>query len=397
MKILKRFLTVLASLSIVLVLAAPSASAAVSDNVPSQSECDSGSITYPWNTISAARPVIASMSVDGDPIADPTNPADGKIGAAICSNMSDARKIGLTVYRRDGINQHSDLTGATTPSGAPITASSDITITMTNLGDLAEYYTFSLVHGVVSNWQTSNLGAANASLSITFSPARTPLVDYFADPGAEFCTATPPTCNVESSSMDILSASLDMDFDSTPQDGDFSSFRGAYFGLVSSTGGFVTNQGNTLVASLGAPHFLSDGTTPNVGSLQAFLPDAVIQNILQMSPDTIDTASLQVTRTEDGQTSSAPFTVTQVSGGILVELQDITFSSPTYSIQASSQTSSGNGTGNGGTQNNGNNSDDPSLAGTGTRVSSIAIIALSLVSLGALFSILKIKKMTSRA
>jgi hypothetical protein len=310
------------------------AQATGSDSAPKQSDCNNGSVTYTWTGLGIARPVIASMTVDGETIADPTNPVDGSIGAAVCANVALARKTGLYVYRRTGSNQHMDLTGALTPAGNPITASSQITITLTNMGDLAQYYSFSLVHGNVSSWTTSGLGTSSAALTVRLSPVRTPLG---SGPSFNFCTATPPNCSAPQSELDVMSASLDMDFDQTHA---FTDFTGAYFGLTGAMGGFVTAEhqpDNTaaLVATLGAPHSLADGVTRNVGSMQAFLPTAVVASLFGLAPADIDTSALTVTRTESGSTSTVPFTATPVAGGIVLNVSDITFSSPTYTVKKS--------------------------------------------------------------
>ena len=314
--------------------AAPQAARATStDFAPDQSGCDSGSASFTWSALGIARPVIASMTVDGETVADPTNPDDGSIGAAICPTVDAARKVGLYVYRRDGIDNHMDLTGAVTPtSHTAITASSHITITLTNMGDLARFYTFSLVHGVVSNWTPAHLGTDAASLTVELSPARTP---FGSGPSFAFCTATPPHCSAPQSELDALSASLDMDFD---QAGSFSAFSGSYFGLVGAMGGFVegtrdADGGHSLVATLGAPHKLADGTTLNTGSMQAFLPNSVVETLFGLSAGEVDTSTLAVTRTAGGSTTDASFTVTPVTGGVVVAVPDITFSSPVYTIQ----------------------------------------------------------------
>ncbi len=323
------------SLFVLVSFSVPSAARAETSTTamaPDQSQCQSGSTTYTWDALGIARPQIATMSVDGETVADPTNPAEGSIGAAICPNVELGRKTSLFVYyRHDGLNDF-DLTGAVTPgTGLPITASSNISITLTNMGDLAQYYSFSLVHGTVSAWSTANLGTASASLSLTFAPTRTP---FGSGDSFDRCSATPPVCNAPKSDVDGLSASLDMDFDQT---GHFAAFTGAYFALTGAMGGFVeptTDAAgvNSLVATLGAPHTLADGVTPNTGNMQAFLPTAVVNTLFGVTAGTIDTSTLTVTRTEGTSSTVAPFTVTASADGVLVSVPDITFSSPVYTI-----------------------------------------------------------------
>ena len=273
------------------------------------------------------------MTVDGESVPDPTNPAIGSIGAAVCPNVELGRRTGLFIYHHvDAFTNRMELSDATTPAGNPITSSSVITLTLTNMGDLAQYFSFALVHGTVSTYTTDNLGTPSASLTIAFSPVRTPFGNG-SDFG--FCTATPPNCSAAKSDADALSASLDMTFDQT---GYGNSFTGSYFALTGAMGGWVestqdSNGLKSLVATLGAPHNLANGVTPNVGSMQAFLPNAVLANLLEIT-GTVDTSTLTVSRTESGTTTaSIPFTVTATTGGAIVSLTDITFSSPVYSLR----------------------------------------------------------------
>lgn len=328
------------TLSAVFILSAPVETAlAVNDGMTSQSDCDSGTVTYSWSGMGIARPQIASMTVDGETIVDPANPAPGAIGASICATHPNASGVGLGIYYRDAEGaSHQDLANALTPSGKTVTVNSKIALTMTNLGDLAKWYTFSLVYGSVSSWSTADLGTASASLTFTVSPVRRPTGN-----GDEFsyCTATPPTCNAAQSQGDVLGANLAMSFDQTDRGFDF---RGAYFGLTSAMGGFVeakTDPDGTksLVATLGAPHKLADGTV-NVGSLSAFVPSATLESMFKLGSGTINTKDFEVTRTDSGGTSNVLFTVSSVSGGVIVALTNVTFSTPVYTIKKSATSTS---------------------------------------------------------
>jgi hypothetical protein len=315
------------------VVSPPPAHAVVIDASPDQASCDNGSVTHTWTAVGLARPVIASMTVGGETVPDATNPTNGRIGAAICANFADARKVGLIFYRKNGSNLHQDLTGALTPSGNPVTTNTPISVTMTNLGALAEFYSFSLAYGNVSSWTTSGLGTPGASLSFTINPAARVLVTGSGQSAG--CSATPPMCNATASDQDILGASIDFDFD---QAGTFSAFSGSYFGVVSAVAGFVTRSHSdpeAIEATLGAPHFKADGTTLNVGSMQAFLPSSVLANILGLT-GTVGAEDIAVTRSVNSAATDAPFSVTSVAGGVVVRLNDVTFSSPTYTIKKSS-------------------------------------------------------------
>jgi hypothetical protein len=340
-------------------LSVPIASATGSPTLgaPDQASCNSGSTTYIWDTLDhgdpVAPPTITHMSIKptassaSEVIADPTNPTLGSIGASVCPNVAMGRRSGMFVYVKTNSGGDFDLTNGVTPdTESPITGDSEITITIDagDMGDLAPYYSFSLVHGYVTNWVTSGLGTSNAALNITLKPVRTP---YGNGDDFGFCTATPPNCNANKSDVDAISASLDMTFstsgdEGTPSEvwdinGGGSSVRGAYFGMTGAMGAWAEavgqgGQPRALKASLGGPHYLADGTTPNVGSLQAFIPDAVVENLFETTADQLSADTLSVTRTEGSTTDSANFTVTQVTGGVVVSMDNVTFSSPAYNI-----------------------------------------------------------------
>lgn len=279
-----------------------------------------------------ASPVVASMTVDGEDVVTPATPADNSLGVTICPGTALGARTGLSVYYHTSSGNTSDLTNAKTPSGAAITEASQITITMNNLGDNAKYFTFALVHGLVSSWVTTGLGTAAASLTFTVSPVRTPELTS-ADAGG--CTATPPDCHALKSDADVLAAGLDMSFDHSVG----ATMSGAYFALTGAMGGYVVggtsaDGSKPLVASLGGPHFLSDGATLNSGSMTAFLPNSVLNTMFGLTSADIDSATLDVLRTIGTATTSAvPFTISAVSGGITLTVPTITFSSPKYTIK----------------------------------------------------------------
>lgn len=323
----------------------------VTFGMPSQDSCDNQMGSQSWNTLGIDRPVITSMTVGGETV-DPLNPVNDSIGAVVCANTPGANRVGLSVFRRhDTFNTEpghesellqsyfADLDGATTPdTHTPITSSTPIVMSISLGSDIGQDYSFSLVHGDVSSWSPTGLGTTSAVVNVTMTPVRTPMgsgesgnFDY------SFCTATPPNCHAVQSQADNLFAGLDMQFNQE-QDSDPTQFRGAYFALTGAMGGFVTAEGSGstrhLVASIGAPHFLADGTTPNTGSMQAFLPDASVEDLFGLESGSIDESTLEVSRTEEseGTTDGVPFTATPVTGGLLISVDDITFSSPSYSI-----------------------------------------------------------------
>jgi len=324
---------------------------------PGQSGCESGGSTgYLWSSLNhgdpVVRPTISSLSIKADAgassevISNFENPSVGDLGATICPGVAMGRRTGLFIYSNTVSGGDFDLTGKLTPNGATITADSEITITIDagDMGGLAPYYSFSLVHGYVTNWVTSGLGTSNAALNVTLKPVRTPFGngEDFA-----FCTATPPNCNADKSDVDALSATLDMTFTTSGEeggpgeiydvDGAGSDFRGAYFAMEGAMGAWVQASGQggqprSLVATLGGPEHLADGTTANYGSMQAFIPDNVVETMFQTtSEDLISSGSLEVART-DSIDNNDVVNVDLTIGGIMVAIDNFHFSSPTYSI-----------------------------------------------------------------
>ena len=123
-------------------------------------------------------------------------------------------------------------------------------------------------------------------------------------------------------------------------------------GLVTSSGAYVffvwascpTNPRRDqsysgLKIDLGGPHFRADGTTPNVGSVAAFIPAAAVASCFGASPQAY-AASARITRTEGGVTRTATEGATADDGlhyvldatdaGVTISIPEVTFSQPTY-------------------------------------------------------------------
>lgn len=305
---------------------------AVVFNMPEQSSCDNGSTTLTWDGEGVVRPTVATMTVDGVAIADPAHPEINSLGAVVCPSTTKGNRTSVSIVYHTADGNTGDLSEALTPAGTLVTADTQIAITMGTLGDNAANYTFSLVYGSISSWTTANLKTAAAALSFTISPVRTPQGsgDDFA-----FCTAVPPNCHATKSDSDVIGASLAMSF----EPGVGSNMTGSYFAMTGAMGGFVTSDtaadgSKTLVATLGAPHFLADGTTLNTGNMVAFLPTAVLNSLFGLTSGDVDATVLDVVRTSGTSTSSAiPFTVASVPGGVTLTVPTITFSTPKYTIK----------------------------------------------------------------
>lgn len=97
-----------------------------------------------------------------------------------------------------------------------------------------------------------------------------------------------------------------------------------------------------IAVRLWAPHLTAGTVGPvvvNTGSLKAFIPEAVASACFGGASITDIVAALEVARTEatEGTTALTPgsqFTASAVSGGLLITVPAVTFSSPTYRISA---------------------------------------------------------------
>lgn len=89
---------------------------------------------------------------------------------------------------------------------------------------------------------------------------------------------------------------------------------------------------NSLVVQLANPHLTGSGALAT-GSYETFLPTAFLEGTMNV-PDasTLSAGTVEVVRTAGGASSSAPFTLTHVAGGVRISITGITYSSPTYRL-----------------------------------------------------------------
>ena len=98
-----------------------------------------------------------------------------------------------------------------------------------------------------------------------------------------------------------------------------------------------------LAVEMNGPHFQQDGTTLNTGSLEAFMPNALLATCVGGDAEAAK-AGLTVTRTEDGSTTpvtGSAFTATADADGLRISVPRVGFSAPTYrmAFKASSKPS----------------------------------------------------------
>lgn len=337
-----------------LTLTAPTASATPPvDFATTQADCDSGSVSTLWSqTGITTRPAITSVTIDGESISPSriTSPQDGEIGVAICAQDPNfAKNSGLSFYKKvSSMTQSSNLTGAVTPGGLPITAASRIQATVT-MGDLSPYFSFATVFGKVNAWSTTGIRSTATTLTFDVSPVAGVMVDgmdEFGQPSTaeQGCTQQPPNCDPLKADADTFGVYMQFKAERGPDTG-FNSFAGGYFAMTSAVGGFVAPKDGGLEVTIAGPHFKADGTTLNVGSMSAFLPETFLTQAFGIGIADVNSETFAVSRTDASGTATAPWTYRVVPGGIAVDVPSITFSSPTYRFAKSSSTTAKPGPG----------------------------------------------------
>jgi hypothetical protein len=90
---------------------------------------------------------------------------------------------------------------------------------------------------------------------------------------------------------------------------------------------------NSLVIQMANPHFRTSGV-PATGTYQTFIPNAMLTGYMNVpDPASLTGGSLTVSRSVGSSTSSVPFTLTHLAGGIAIDITGITFSSPKIRIK----------------------------------------------------------------
>lgn len=306
----------------------------------------------------SARPYVTSLALINDGVSTPvftgagvTPPATGEGGITatvapvnLCKAgeapspgrcYATPNRVAITLTHVDGMNLSYDFSHPTTPLTPRVDADTvvDMTVALNTLGSSLRW---TWVSGQLLFWQTSNLGAANASLHLRFHPTVSPLVSsYPADNG---CSATPIfNCHIAQADADVLSASLLLSLDTTLDP----VLTGAVFATQHAMLGFLSPRGAPAAPQLdfqvASTHTAADGSA-QLGSLQALLPSAALLSLYGLTP--ADAAPLfTTTRAGDPGTNSAPTyapwtPAANGSDGLMVTVRDITFSAPTYRVKA---------------------------------------------------------------
>ena len=210
----------------------------------------------------------------------------------------------------------------------------DMTVALNSLGTSLRW---SYLNGDLLYWRATDLGQPDATVHLRFHPAPAPYVSHFPDGSG--CTATPIfNCSVARADAETLSASMFFSLDDTLDP----ALTGAVFAARNTIDGFLfpdrTGDGAAqLNLQAASSHLRSDGS-PQLGTVQAFLPASALQNLYGLLPADA-AAAFAVTRGGDAGSNDTPtFQAWSADGngsdGLLVTVGGITFSVPKFRVRA---------------------------------------------------------------
>jgi hypothetical protein len=343
----------------------------VSDGMQTQSDADAAqgspgnsSNQGGWADMAGgltARPYVTAMSVTNGgtttPILSAPEPAavavlPGHLGAVVAPvNLCPAgrpeqagqcystpNRVALTVvYGADGGGNGWDFAAPRAETLTPAVTEDtviDMTIALNTLGKSLRW---SWLNGHLIDWRTEHLGQDNATVRVRFRPATTPSVDWNNAPN-NGCTATPIfNCDIAQAQGERLAATLLFSLDDTLDP----ALTGAVFATRNAIAGFL-QPGGTAAAPLldiqaASTHRTSLGALQK-GTIEAFLPAGALLNLYGVLPS--DAASFfSTTRTGSVGANDppiyAPWAASSTrSEGVLVTVDNITFSAPVYKVKS---------------------------------------------------------------
>lgn len=322
---------------------------------------DPGSYGPGWGDVAggvAARPYVVSLAVINGGVSTPviTNGttasapvAPGAVTTVISalnlcrSGQTPApgvcyatpNRVALTVAYGDNATDGWDFSRPDVAVAPTIDANSVIDMTVA-LNTLGKSLRWTWINGDLLYWQTSNLGQDNATVHFKFRPAIAPSVANF--PQSNGCTASPPTnCYIAQADGQVLAADLVFSLDNTLDP----ALTGAAFATQDAFAGYLTPGGSaqapSLDVALSSTHLQANGT-PELGTIEAFIPAAALLNLYGVLPTDSATA-FTTTRAGDAGTNDPPSytpwtTATNGSDGLLVTVKGITFSAPKYQLSS---------------------------------------------------------------
>jgi hypothetical protein len=342
------------------------ATASVGDGMPGQAQVDLAA-TDPANSMHspgwadvpggvAARPYVSELTVinggttnpvitSGD-TTPPTTSTGGVTAVVSPFNLCQAgqtpaqgvcyttpNRVGLTVGYATNSGMGYNFADPSVAVNPTVDANTviDMTVALNTLGSSLRW---TWVNGDLLYWQTTNLGHNNAAVHIRFRPGTAPYVAQF--PASNGCTATPMRdCDIPRADGQVLTASMVFSLDDTLDP----ALTGAAFATQNAIAGLLAPGGTqaapTLDIQASSTHTKADGS-PQLGTVQAFLPAAALLNLYGIVPGDAGTA-FTTTRTGDAGTNNAPTytpwtAAANGSDGLLVTVTGITFSVPTYKV-----------------------------------------------------------------
>lgn len=291
-----------------------------------------GAVSTPviTNGTTASAPVAVG---DVTTVVSPSNLC--KLGQTAAQGVCYAtpNRVALTVGYGNNGNDGWDFSDPNVPMAPKIDANSVIDMTVA-LNTLGKSLRWTWVNGDLLYWQTNNLGQENATVHIKFRPAAAPLVTTYAQGNG--CTASPPmNCAIPRADGQVLAAQLVFSLDNTLDP----ALTGAVFATQNAIAGFLTPGGTaqapSLDVQLSSTHTKADGT-PQLGTIEAFIPSAALLNLYGILPSDSATA-FTTTRLGDPGTNDPPSylpwtAAANGSDGLLVVVKGITFSVPSYHL-----------------------------------------------------------------
>ena len=345
-----------------LLLVAP-ASAATSDGTPGQDTMDGGrgseSMTQgTWADLPSGpsvRPYLKSLAVVNGGMSEtvytggpagvgPTQPGDvtavvspinlcraGQSGSQ-CYATPNRVGIAFGYVANGGVAQ--DFASPSVPLRQAVGPDTEFDVTI-GLNEVGKSLRWTWANGALVDWKASNLGTAGGEIRIRIRPAQTPAIDWSAH-SANGCTATPiRDCAVDRADGEFLSAGMVLSVDETLP----AALTGAVFATQRAILGYLQPSGTpsspALDLQIASSHLRSDGS-PQLGTIQAFIPSGGLQSLYGVGPEAASTL-FAATRLGDPGTQDAPeFSVRNegetTSAGLLVTIRNITFSAPTYRL-----------------------------------------------------------------
>jgi hypothetical protein len=326
----------------------------------SSAESGNGATQAGWGDMDggvAARPYVSSLTVingavqtpviTGGSTVPPSSPMGGVTAVVSPFNLckagqpetqgscySSPNRVGLTVAYNAGDTYGVNFAAPRVPVTPTVNANTVIDMTVA-LNTLGKSLRWTSMNGDLLYWQTSNLGQDNATVRVKFRPAPSPWVTSFS--GSNGCTATPiRDCDIPRADDEFLTAAMVFSLDDSLDP----ALTGAAFATQNAVSGYLepggTAQAPSLDVQVASTHTKADGT-PQLGTLKAFIPAAALLNLYGLLPG--DAAAFTTTRAGDRGTNDAPTytpwsAAANGSDGVLVTVEDITFSVPKYRVSS---------------------------------------------------------------